>query len=191
MFRKRDNWWLSLVQGIIAIVLGIAILFNQQAASYVVTMLLAIYLFAVGVVDLFRSGGQGLVLARSIAGLVVGGVLLLIGLLRPAFVSPQLVYTWLAIGLIVYGGIAIAALLVGRGGRRFSWVGILVNGLLVALGILILFSRGRFNIPEIAAWILIAIGVIMSIFAFLSRNDSGEAPVTTAPSTTPPPNKTV
>lgn len=170
----RNAWWLPLIQGIIAVALGLFILLAQQTALIWIGIAAALYMLVAGLVLLAnvlfsrrRSLGS-LTGIRGIAGVIIGGGLLIVSWFRLTDLATA--YTLMAIGLIVFGGLGVAALLFEGRGCFTRLVRLAINGLLVLWGILIFFSRSQgLDLALITAIVLLALGAILIVYAFLSR----------------------
>ena len=183
---KRTPWWILLIEGILAIGLGIYALAMPLQAQGLVLIGLAIVLAVNGLLTLFaylRRRRQGnLPLVRGSIGLVVG----LIVILTPVFnFGSQLTAAWiLAIGLILAGVMALLAVFMEASGSR--WGNLLIAVLFAVLGGVILYniSTGA-GIVQIAAWVLLAFGVILTGYSFVVRSSAAKA----APKVAPAPAK--
>ena len=79
------NWWALLILGIISIIVGGLMVFQTEESTYVIAVLLAIYLVISGIVSLVRAFGHGLPGSYR-ALLIISGVIgLLLGLLMFRF----------------------------------------------------------------------------------------------------------
>jgi uncharacterized membrane protein HdeD (DUF308 family) len=176
--RKDKLWWLVLIQGIVAIGLGLYIVSQPEQASANIGLLAAAYIFVSGITQTVTASTQtskrtqsGLI--RGIAGLVIGG-----GLLAAAWLGwVDLVtgYTLLAIGLVIYGGLGLWHQFFDRGESPFTWGPVILNALLALWGILVFVSRMMsFDLAMISAGILMVIGVLAGVWAFLSRPSGDE-----------------
>jgi uncharacterized membrane protein HdeD (DUF308 family) len=175
---KDKLWWLVLVQGIIAIGLGLYIVAQRDQATTYIGLLAAAYIFISGITQTIGASTQGSKrsktgLIRGIAGLVIGG-----GLLAAAWFGwVNLIngYTLLAIGLLIYGGLGLWYSFFDRGDIPFSWGPILLNGLLVLWGILVFVSRMQgFDLAMVSAGILVLVGALACVWAFLVRPSGDE-----------------
>ena len=179
---KRTPWWILLIEGILAIGLGIYALAMPLQAQGLVLIGLAIVLAVNGLLTLFaylRRRRQGnLPLVRGSIGLVVG----LIVILMPVFnFGSQLTAAWiLAIGLILAGVMALLAVFMEASGSR--WGNLLIAVLFAVLGGVILYniSTGA-GIVQIAAWVLLAFGVILTGYSFVVRSSAAKAAPKVAP----------
>jgi uncharacterized membrane protein HdeD (DUF308 family) len=170
---KNSPWWLTLIQGLVALGIGLFMLLDPGSASTLAVLLASIYLLVAGLMHTLRGlaarrAGKGtLLLIRGVAGLVIGAVILLFGLFEIG--SPETVRTILAIGLIVFGAIGLFTSLLKREGKPFAWGPVLVNVALLAWGLLIILSN--LNLTTVSGWILVIIGVVVIGWTILGRKD--------------------
>ncbi len=79
------NWWALLALGLVSIIIGIIIVFRPGGSTWVIAVLLAIYLVVSGIVSLVRAFGHGIPGGYR-ALLIIGGIIgLLLGLLMFRF----------------------------------------------------------------------------------------------------------
>lgn len=174
----RNAWWLPLIQGIIAVALGLFILLARQTALLWIGTAAALYMLVAGVVLLAgvmlsrRRTFGSLTGIRGIAGVIIGGGLLIVSWFKLTDLATG--YTLMAIGLIVFGGLGVAAAIFEGKGCLTRLIALAINGLLLLWGIMIFVSRSQgFDLTFIVALILLALGAILIVYAFLSR---GKAP---------------
>lgn len=75
------HWWMLLVLGIVSLVVGIILLLQPAGSTYVIAVVLAIYLVISGIISIVRAFGKGLTGGMR-ALLIIGGAIgLLLGLL--------------------------------------------------------------------------------------------------------------
>jgi uncharacterized membrane protein HdeD (DUF308 family) len=178
---EKSPWWLGLVQGLVALGLGLYLVFSRDSATFIIGTLAAIYLVVAGAIQTIRgrglqSAGKGsIVLIRGVVGLVFGIVLLALALLSIGSLSAG--FTILAIALIIFGALGVYTSLFQRGGRKFDWGPVLVNLALLAWGVLVFFSRAQgFDLTRMSGWILIAVGAIILLWTFLTRSQESDDP---------------
>ena len=176
---KKDKlWWLVLVQGIIAIGLGLYIVAQRDQATTYIGLLAAAYIFISGITQAIGATTQGSKrsktgLIRGITGLVIGGGLLALAWF--GWVDLITGYTLLAIGLLIYGGLGLWHAFFDRGEIPFSWGPIMLNGLLVLWGFLVFLARiQNFDLAMISAGILVVIGALACVWGFLIRPSGDE-----------------
>ncbi len=166
---NEKSWWAPLVQGIIAIILGLYILIGGDPAAGNVVLVAGLYILIAGIISLFRGSSDAIGRYQGIVGVIVGALVLFLYAfdILPTFWD----FTIFAIGAILVGAMGLYANFFDRGGRDFSWGPVLINALLILWGAMIFFSRVQdFDLQSITAWILIAIGAILALWGFFSRN---------------------
>lgn len=172
---KNSPWWLSLVQGLVAVGAGVYLLVAPARASLLIGVLAALYLLISGVIHLFRGlrvrrrtrGSFSLI--RGIVGIVIGGAILLLAVFNIGSLSFG--YTILAIGLLIFGALGLFGSFFKREGKSFAWGPVIVNAALLIWGLIILFARSTVNLPAVSGWILVIIGVVIILYTVLGRRD--------------------
>ncbi len=169
------NWWFTLIQGIIAIILGFYILFGGDAAAGNVALVAALYMLISGIISLFRGNDDAIGRYQGIVAIIAGALVLFLYAFNilPTYWD----FTVFAIGAIIVGAMGLYNAFFARGGRQFSWGPVLVNSLLVLWGIMIFFARIQdFNLQTVTGWILVAMGAVIALWAYFTR-DKDDAPV--------------
>ena len=174
---KNSPWWLALIQGLVALGLGLFMLLDPTAASAVIGLLAAIYLLVAGIVHTIRGLARrrvvkrmNLMLIRGILGLIVGGIILVFALFNIGTLANG--FTILAIGLIIFGAIGLFSSFFQREGKPLAWGPLLVNLALLVWGVLVFFGRSQnLNLAVISGWILLIIGVVILVWTLLGRKD--------------------
>jgi uncharacterized membrane protein HdeD (DUF308 family) len=163
------SWWVTLIEGIAILILGLYLLFGGDAAAGNVALVLALYMLIVGIIALIRGSSDRIGRYQGIIAVIVGALVLF-------FYAFDILdtfwdFTIFAIGAILVGLMGLYSEFFDRGGRDFSWGRFLFNALLLLLGVMIFFARVQdFNLQSIISWILIAMGAIMAVWAFLNRD---------------------
>ncbi|HSS94605.1 MAG TPA: DUF308 domain-containing protein [Candidatus Dormibacteraeota bacterium] len=148
-------WWVILLQGIAAVILGLLLLTNTGTTLATLVVLLGVYWFVLGIFDLFRiftdPAGWGWKLLSGVVGIVAGLVLIRNPLWTAAITTSVLVWLIGVLG-VVLGGLALLRAVTGAG-----W-GIALSGLLsIALGLLLLFHTATTLVVLIYAAGIIAV----------------------------------
>ncbi len=167
------SWWVLLIEGIIAILLGLYLLFGGDSAAGNFALIAGLYILITAVLELFR--GRGTVSRyRGIIGVIVGAVILLLYFVD--LFPTRWDFTIFAIGVIIVGALGLYASFFARSGRGFGWGPVLINALLLLWGILIFFFRAQErDLQAISGWILIGMGAVAAIWGFLNRGDEQPA----------------
>jgi uncharacterized membrane protein HdeD (DUF308 family) len=165
-----SKWWVAVLEGIVAIVLGFYLLFGGDAAAGNVALVAALYMLIAGVLSLFRGSDDAIGRYQGILAVIVGALVLFLYAFNilPTYWD----FTIFAIGAIIVGLLGLYSAFFDRGGRDFSWGPVLINALLVLWGVLIFFARVQdFDLQNVTAWILIIMGAIIAIWGYFSRDD--------------------
>ena len=164
-------WWVVLIEGIFALILGIVLFPNPVATSVFLATVLGIYLLIRGVLALIQIFVGDLGVAWG--WLLVGGIL---GILAGVAVLAYPLYSAAVVGTALVVGVAIAALVMGVVSlvQAFSGAG-WGAGILGALSILIgviLFAHmfvAVVVLPFILAACMIIGGIVAIFFSFSMR----------------------
>ena len=155
-------WWLVLLQGICAVILGFLLLTDTGATVATLTILLGIYWFVLGIFDLVSMfsdpAGWGWKLLSGIIGILAGLVLIRHPLWSAAVGTSLLVWVVGVLGL-VWGVVAIIRAIAGGG-----W-GMAISGVVsILLGLVLLFHTATTVVVLIyAAGIMLVVGGIAGI----------------------------
>jgi len=165
-------WWAVLLQGLLAIILGIVFLFYPQQTVGVVAWLFGIYLLFAGVVSLVSifvdRSNLAWKLIFGVLGVIVGGYLIA----NPGIGAAIGVTTvGIMIGILVLIMGAIMLLAAFRGG---GWGAGILGILVIILGLLMLGSPyvTIANLLYLLAFFAIAGGAILVYMAFKVRNEA-------------------
>lgn len=173
------KFWVTLLRGLLAITLGIILVFYPEKTRWMLGNFMGMFWFAGGVISLrWGAGGErskGAALAAGIIG-ILAGVLMLSRTLATAWVAENIVFT--VVGLIII----LTGLLHMFGGfkqeegsnRRWSWSGFLLGLFEVVLGVVIVaepLQRSRLLFTIATIWALIG-GFILIGDALRTRRQS-------------------
>jgi len=154
--RLSEYWWIFLIQGIAAIILGILLLTNPAATAVSLVVFLGAYWLVSGVMDFVRlftdSGQWGWHLVLGVIG-VLSGILVLRHPLISTVATGAFLVTLLAVGSIVMGVVGII-----RGIKEDGWGSIAIGVVNLLIGFWLLFN------PLSAA---IALPITLGIFALV------------------------
>ena len=130
-------WWVILLQGISALIIGFLLLTETGATLATLTILLGIYWFVLGIFDLVRMfsdpAGWGWKLLSGVLGIVAGLVLIRHPLWSAAIGTSILVWVVGSLGLII-GVLAVIRAFTGGG-----WGMALSGAVSILLGLVLLF----------------------------------------------------
>jgi uncharacterized membrane protein HdeD (DUF308 family) len=176
---QPSRWWIPLLEGVLAIILGILLLMRPIAASATVVLALGLYWLVVGILELVGllrdRTAWGWRLFMGIIGVLAGGVILS-GFLGGATLQDMLGTTF-AVGLafsvvigvmaIVYGIVALISAF--RGGGLAAGI---MGGLGILFGLLIIANplAATLGLPVALGILFIAAGIFMVIAAFRLRS---------------------
>ena len=154
------RWWLSLLAGILAVVVGFIILVNPVTSYYIFAIWLGAAIFVSGIFGLIQSVNsknyfvrRGWLIVANIADIVIGLILMFNALISEVFM-PTLLGFWL-----LYRG---ATMLIqgfdlrDYGIRDAGWV-IFYAALIIALAVAILWLPMTFGIEAVILFIAIAV----------------------------------
>jgi uncharacterized membrane protein HdeD (DUF308 family) len=184
-WRKGVSWVVVLIEGIVALALGLYILLNPNSGPQIV-VLLSIYLLVLGVLRVFNS------LRGRIDPLLVpyqmlsGGIALTVGVLVlidlwQDFMESTVAAVMLAVGLLLIGVVGMLEWFMARrklGGRIMT---LIVPAACAIIGFLVLGSGLQMAATALQAiaWVSIISGIGLGIYAFVLRNQQSEAAATT------------
>ena len=154
------RWWLSLLSGLLALVVGFIILVNPVTSYYIFAIWLGAAIFVVGLFGLMQSFSsknyfvrRGWLIVANVADVIIGLILLFNALIAEVFM-PTLLGFWL-----LYRG---ATMLVqgfdlrDYGIRDAGWV-IFYAALIIALAVAILWLPMSFGIEAVILFIALAV----------------------------------
>lgn len=170
-WRRGTAWWVLLAEGIVAVGLGLLIMFRPFEAAGWVLLILASLLALHGLLTLIgflrgqRQGGLSVI--RGAIGLIVGLTVILMALFN---IGDRQVVAWLlAIGMLADGVLALVApfLEAAEDGQRG---GIVMGILLLALGGLLFYNLVTgVDILQATAWTLLLFGAVLIVYSMLMR----------------------
>jgi uncharacterized membrane protein HdeD (DUF308 family) len=168
-------WWVMLLQGIAALIIGFLLLTETGATLITLVILLGIYWFVLGIFDLVRifadPSGWGWKLFSGIIGILAGLVLIRHPLWSAAIGASILVWVVGILGLIM------GVVWIIRGIAGAGWGSAIVGVLSILLGLLLLFhTAATITVLIYTAGVLLVIGGIAGIIgsiAFRVRMGSG------------------
>jgi uncharacterized membrane protein HdeD (DUF308 family) len=177
-----NPWWLVMIVGITAFLVGLLILISPGMTLLILVQLLGVYFLVTGILSLASIGIDrtlwGWKLISGVLG-VLAGMVVLRDPLWSAILVPKILVIFLAVEALIMG-IAQAIHAFNGGGFGLAILSILN----IAFGVILLFNPliGAFALTIILGILAIIGGGLVSILAFVSRPH--EAP--THPSGTQP-----
>lgn len=172
---RHDRWWLPLVEGILAILVGIFFLTTPATTSVGFVLGLGFYWIVIGAIDIFRifqdPEGWGWKLVSGSVG-VLAGLFIVSGIvgqghpLGTAFSVGTAFTIVLAIGAIIYGVIGIVQAFKGEG-----WWPAVLGAFGIFFGLIMLFNplSATLALPWSLGVVLIGIGIFLIIAAIRMR----------------------
>lgn len=181
----QRKWWVVLIEGLIAIAIGLYMLLDQASATASFGLLLAAFLAISGLVKSVKGGlrwnnpGGKTQTIQGLVGLIGGGGILLLHFLN--VLSLVIGVTILGIALIVYGLVGLYENFFDRGGAPFAWAPVIVNIVLAGWGALIFFTRSQdINLTMWSGLILLLIGLVAAGYSFVLWKQNEKARASTA-----------
>ena len=166
---SQAPWWSILLEGIIAVVIGIFLLYEPIATTILLIQLLAIFWLAEGIVAvigalIFTKDGKWKLLS-GILSIIAGVVILMYPIISPYIVLKFLVI-FIGVLAIVNGVVVLASVLKG-GGWGMGVLGILS----IVLGLLLLTNSlvGFLVLPWVFGFFLIIGGIGTVIWGMKMR----------------------
>jgi uncharacterized membrane protein HdeD (DUF308 family) len=178
METPRHPWWLTLIQGIAAFILGGILLWapaKDKTDTWVMLVaLLGVYWLVLGIVDIVRifqdSTGWGWKLFTGILSILAGGYILAYPIASAA-VLPQIFVLVLGLWGLVYGGMYIFL-----GFRGAGWGAIILGALTAFFGLVLIANYGEpgwgLSMVWTAAVAGLVGGVVLMVRAFQERSAS-------------------
>jgi uncharacterized membrane protein HdeD (DUF308 family) len=163
-FVPASHWWIVLLQGIAAIVVGI-LLFTDPASTLVtLTLFLGVYWFISGIFDLVLmfgdAGNWGWHLIGGILGVLCGLAIVRNPLWAAVLVPSTLVW------LLGIAGIVIGVISLVQAFRGGGWGPGILGVLSIILGLVLLFGN-TFIAAAVLVWTIAGIAVVGGIVAVI------------------------
>ena len=169
----KGAWWVVLVEGIIALVIGLYVLVQPQQADTWLAQLIGAYVLVNSGLAIYAGFSGSGPPAEQPFRLVVGGIALITGLLAltaplSSTIDTSASFTILGIGLLLAGVIDLASLFIGRGNLATRLWRVLASGLHVLLGILLLYlshTGTTANALLLLGIVGVVVGALLVIYA--------------------------
>jgi uncharacterized membrane protein HdeD (DUF308 family) len=162
-------WWVVLIEGIAAIILGILLLVNPGSTTVILIQVLGIYWFIVGIIDIVRifidSSMWGWKLFSGIIGILAGILIIQHPLWSTLLVPTVLVWVFGFFGIII-GIIGLIQAFQGAG-----WGAGILGVLSILFGLLLIFNAfvAALTLPFIFGILGIVGGLAALVMAFQMR----------------------
>jgi len=166
---KLVPWWVVLIEGIAAIIIGILLLVNPRITTVVLIQFLGIYWFIVGIIDIVRifmdSSMWGWKLFSGIIGILAGIAIINYPLWSSVLVPTVLVWVFGFFGIMI-GVIGLIQAFQGAG-----WGAGILGILSILFGLLLLFNAfvASLTLPFIFGILGLVGGVAALVMAFRMR----------------------
>lgn len=168
-----SSWWVFLLQGIAALVIGGLLLTATEQTVTVLVALLGIYWIVSGVFNIVAALAghvpehKGWVIVAGIIS-IIAGLAVLRNMFWSAVIIPSLAVLILAVAALINGVVTIFAGRSQNGQRERSWAGFFLGILYVIFGFLIL---GNLVMSAVALVLAVAIwgiigGIVLIVLAF-------------------------
>ena len=172
-----DKWWIVLIKGIAAIILGLLMLTNTKITLTAIIIVLGLYLIISGILDIVHtftakedSRNKWLVLIGGIIEIIVGFIIFIEPIYATTFFAALSVY-FVAFASLFVGFIAIIRGIQLRKHIDNEWTLIIGGALMIIYGGLLLLNP--FISVVALAWAIgiasIVGGILMIIFSFRLR----------------------
>lgn len=166
---KVVPWWVVLIEGIAAIIIGVLLLVNPRVTQAVLIQFLGIYWFIVGIIDIVRifmdSSMWGWKLFSGIIGILAGIAIIQYPLWATILVPAVIVWVFGFFGIII-GIIGIIQAFQGAG-----WGAGILGALSILFGLLLLTNAlgASLALPFIVGILAIVGGLAALVMAFQMR----------------------
>ena len=165
METPKHPWWLTLIQGVLAFIIGAVLLWSpakDKADTWLVLVnLLGIYWLILGVMDIVRifqdSTGWGWKLFMGIVSIAAGGYILMYPI-ASALALPRIFVLVLGIWGLIYG-----LMLVFLGFRGAGWGAIILGGLGAIFGLVLMLNYTDVGMGLAMIWSAAVAGLIGGI----------------------------
>jgi uncharacterized membrane protein HdeD (DUF308 family) len=168
-------WWLVLIEGVAAIIIGVLLLLAPQATLDLVFQLFGLFWLVDGVLRLASAftdpTDRGLKIGVGAAGVLAGIVVIR----HPAWLAAAL--TMMLVGLLGCAGITIGLLSLLQAFRGGGWGAAIVGGLSLLFGLLLMFNPLLTGVTWVYLYAGASLigGVAATVMAFRLRKSSGVA----------------
>jgi len=166
---KLVPWWVVLIEGIAAIIIGVLLLVNPRISTAVLIQFLGIYWFIVGIIDIVRifmdSSMWGWKLFSGIIGILAGIAIIQYPLWSSLLVPTVLVWVFGFFGIII-GVIGLIQAFQGAG-----WGAGILGILSILFGLLLIFNAfyASLTLPFIFGILGVVGGLAALVMAFRMR----------------------
>lgn len=156
-WRAASPWWVTGIQGVILVAIGLFLLLAPASAGRLILQLIAAVLLAESLLHIVaqarlpRAEADPWVMLQAGIGATVGVFLVLRGWLVPTL-DADAARAMLGVGLIAYAVVGVAGALVARGDSE-AWLRPIVNALLLVILAIVLLTSGQENAADRLTWL--------------------------------------
>jgi uncharacterized membrane protein HdeD (DUF308 family) len=198
-WRKDVAWWVVLLQGLVALGLGLYILFADTATvGGQLVLLLGIWMLVEGVLRIFSSlrgkYNPTMVPYRMLGGgiaLVIGLIIVLNAWAATPFLTVPVAAGIVALGLVLVGVVNMLEWFMARRALGAGIMSLIMPAAMILIGLVFLVSGLQSSTWVINAlgWILTIAGAGLAIYSFIlrERQKTADAQPATAPAAAPAP----
>jgi uncharacterized membrane protein HdeD (DUF308 family) len=190
---KQVAWWLVVVEGGVALLLGLFVIFQPEQANVRFIQIVGGYLLVTSALGLYRLVAHKEIVPGEPGGYVRTGIGLVAGLIalfhtRMGSIDTAAATTVLAIGLMLSGVIGLYGLFATRAQAEKRWGQVLVNFLYLIFAYAV-FVHNRSDAPlsgNLVWWIGIlttGAGAVLIVYGLRLRSAAKAAAVAMAPAT--------
>lgn len=183
------SWWNALIQGLLALGLGIFLFMNPTEATRVLAQFLALYLLISGLFAieagprLLQQEGLGKVsYYKGVAGALIGGTLIFLYIMQWLSFDSGMIL--LGSGLLIYGLIGLYQAYVDKN-KNGQILGYISSALFLFLGLSALFFRQQNVMRGWVAPVLMLLGVGLIVMAIIRRSNAQKAKAAVAEAAAP------
>lgn len=168
-------WWLVLIEGCAAVIIGVLLFLAPQATLELVLQLFGLYWLVVGVLRLANAFtdplDRGLKIFVGIVGILAGFAVTR----HPALLAVMM--TWMLVAFLGGAGIVIGAISLFLAFRGHGWGAGIVGVVSLLFGLLVLFNPWLTGIAWVYLYAGVSLvgGVVAIVWAFRMRTSSGVA----------------
>ncbi|HEX5499701.1 MAG TPA: DUF308 domain-containing protein [Thermomicrobiales bacterium] len=177
-WHEGTAWWVTGIEGVILALLGLYLLLAPASAGGLIIQLIALVLLIESVVQIIaglRDAGRATTaytMLQAGVGATIGLLLVLRVWLVPSL-DTLAARTMLGLGLLAYAIIGAAGHFLGGDSGRGSWVGPVVNAVLLIILAILLLTSAETNVADrlaILGWIALIGGVALLVIAWRAYN---------------------
>jgi uncharacterized membrane protein HdeD (DUF308 family) len=172
-WRRSVAWWVVLIEGLLALAIGIYCIIQTIQVAQTILLLIAVYLIVtsiLNVVSALRKPVEDKIVhfavSQSIVGLVTGLLVVLQSLLQ--IINERDARIILATGLLIFGLIGMYGSSMMVPGKSINLAGIIGGLLSIVLAVLLFFfSANNLDILRWIGWIATIAGTLLIVYSLV------------------------